>query len=132
MAFPTTGVLESGTGANEDPIATRWDESQPFIAGDPGRLAKISNNITNASGGGTDTSSAYDAASFSGIVEVWATITTASAVAADQFRLVMRTAIASNPAADGYELHVEKSAVTDIWRLRRRDNVTPTTLGADM
>jgi hypothetical protein len=140
MAFPTTGTLEDGTGADEDPIETHWDGSvapapHVFIAGDTGLLAKISNQITNSTGGGTDTSSSYDGVSgtqqFSGDVEIWATLATASAVNGDQFKLAMMNA-RNDAAADGYELHIEKSAGTDIFRLRRRDNVTPTQLGADM
>ncbi len=41
------------------------------------------------------------------------------------------TAIAS-PTADGYDVHVVKAAGADLWQIRRRDNVTPTVLGADM
>jgi hypothetical protein len=136
MAFPTTGILEDGSGADEDPLDTRWDGTHVFIGGDTGMLAKISNQLTNATGGGTDTSLGYDGASgsqqFSGDVEVWATIVTASTVVADQFKLLAMNARAGDVNADGYELHVEKSASTDIWQLRRRDNVTPTVLGADM
>lgn len=135
MAFPTTGILEDGSGADEDPIETHWQGSVIFISGDSGFLAKTSNQITNATGGGTDTSANYDGVSgtqqFSGDIEIWATIVTTSAVNGDQFKLLMMNAFA-DPNADGYELHVEKSAGTDIWRLRRRDNVTPTVLGADM
>jgi hypothetical protein len=137
MAFPTTGTLEDGTGANEDPIDTHWDGTSAhfFYAGDTGFLAKISNQLTDATGGGTDTSSGYDGVSgsqqFSGDVEVWATIVTASAVTGDQFKLGMMTAIAS-PTADGYEISITKAAGADTWQLRRRDNVTPTALGADM
>lgn len=133
MAFPTTGTLDSFSRANEDPIATGWMDASPyyFVAGDTGFLALLSNKLTNATGGGTDTSSGWDASSFTAPLEIWATITTASAVATDAFKLLAMTAI-SDAAADGYELHVEKSAGTDIWRIRRRDNVTPTTLGADM
>jgi hypothetical protein len=134
MAFPTTGVLESGSGVNEDPIETNWDGTpgHKFFAGDTGQLAKISNQITNATGGGTDTSSAYDATQFlAGNIEVWATIVTASAVTGDQFKVAFMNAF-NDAAADGYELHVEKSAGTDIWRIRRRDNVTPMQLGVDM
>ena len=132
MAFPTAGTLEDGTGSDEDPIVSNWDDSiTSFVSGDTGKLAKISNQITNATGGGTDTSSGYDVATYSAPLEIWATIVTASSVAADTFKLLMMTGVA-DALADGYELHVEKSAGTDIWRLRRRDNVTPTTLGADM
>lgn len=133
MAFPTTGTLEDGSGSDEDPVTTNWESTENFVFSDSGRLAKISNQLTDASApnGGTDTSSAYDTATFSPPIEIWARIPTVSAVAADQFKLLMLTAI-NDTNADGYELHVEKSAGTDIFRLRRRDNTTPTVLGADM
>lgn len=131
MAFPTTSILDSFNRANEDPIDTGWDGTHIFVAGDSGKLALISNGLTNATGGGTDTSEAYDAATYSGNVEIYATLSTVSAVAADTWRLLILNEN-SSATQDGYELYIEKSAGTDIWRLRRRDNVVATVLGADM
>jgi hypothetical protein len=135
MPFPTTPVLEDCSGADEDPLDTRWDGSHNFISGDTGRHALLSHLLTNATApnGGTDTSTSYDGASgvqqFSGDIEVWATISVASTVAADQFKVLAMNE-RNAPTQDGYELHVEKvaGAGNDIWRLRRRDNVTPTVI----
>ena len=135
MAFPTTGVLEDGSGANEDPLDTHWDGTHIFINGDTGVLAKISNQLTNQTGGGTDTSEAYDGASgsqtFSPPLEIWSTIPTVSAVTGDEYNLVMMNAVNLN-TADGYDVHIVKAAGADTWQIRRRDNVIPTVLGANM
>ena len=130
MAFPATTILDDFTGTDETPITTGW---AAFLTGDSGPLARISNQLTDA-GGGTDTSSYYDASGgvFGPDCEVYATIATASAVAADQFKLFARIVNPTLSTMSGYELHVEKSAGTDIWRIRRRDSTTPTVLGADM
>lgn len=138
MAFPTTGVLEDGSGANQDPLEIRWNGSNPFINGDGGMLALISNQITDQtspSSPTTDCSSNYDGQSgsqkFSAPLEIWATITTTSTVTNDQVALLLMTE--RNVATqDGYDLQIAKQAGADRWRLRRRDNVTPSTLGADM
>lgn len=135
MAFPTTGILEDGSGADEDPLDTHWDGTHVFYPGDTGFFAKLSNQITDATGGGTDTSSSYDGVSgvqqFSGNIEVWATIVQVSTVTGDQFKIGAANA-RNDPNMDGYEVNIVKAAGADIVQIRRRDNVTPTTLGADM
>src|SRR3990167_2291114 len=130
MAFPTTSILDAFTGANEDPIATGW--SGIFVDGDTGQMALISNALTNATGGGTDTSSWYDLSTPGPDCETYITIATASVVAGDQCKLFARVINPSTPTFSGYELHVQKDSGTDIWRIRRRDSVVPTQLGADL
>lgn len=134
-SFPTTGILEDGSGADEDPLDTHWDGTHTFLAGDSGELAKISNQLTDATGGGTDTSLCYDGVSgvqqFSGNVESWVTIVVASTTTGDELKLPIMNA-RNDPAADGYELNIIKAAGADTWQLRRRDNVAATVLGADL
>jgi hypothetical protein len=133
VPFPTTPVLEDCSGADEDPLDTHWDGTHNFLAGDTGNHALISHLLTNRTGGGTDTSSCYDGVSgiqqFTGDIEIWITVSVASTVVADQVKVVAMNERAS-ATADGYEIHVEKvaGAGNDIWRIRRRDNVTPTVI----
>jgi hypothetical protein len=128
--FPTnTTILDTFTGT-EDPVTTNW--TGVLFNGDSGGMAKTGGILTNQTGGGTDTSAWWDAGTFGPGVEVFTTVTTASGVAANQFKLLARISNPGTANASGYELHVEKSAGTDIWRIRRRDNVTSTQLGADM
>jgi len=130
MPFPTTALLDDFSGPNEDPIVSHW--IGPLLSTDSGQLAKISNQLTNATGGGTDTSSYWDFTIFGADQEAWITVATASAVNADQYKLFGRMINPGTASVSGYELHIQKDASTDIWQIRRRDNLTPTTLGADM
>jgi len=132
MAFPNTGLLDSFAGVNQDPISgNNWSGSS-FLAGDTGSLALISNQLTDATGGGTDTSSYFSLTKFGPDCECYITVATASAVTADVVKLLLRGQDPAPASMSGYELHVEKSAGTDIWRIRRRDMLVATQLGADM
>src|SRR5262245_57939010 len=122
MAFPTTPILETGGLPDEDPIETHWNGSvSSYIAGDSGKLRRLSNQITNQVGGGADTSSNYDGNTgtqqFSPPIEIFTQITTRSAVNGDQFKLPLMTET-SSPTADGYEVSITIDAGADIWQLR--------------
>jgi len=40
MIFPTTGILEDGSGADEDPLDTHWDDTLSSMKGGPYKLGR--------------------------------------------------------------------------------------------
>lgn len=126
MAFPTTGILDSGVGADQNPLTTGW--TCPLFTGNPS-LARISNKI-GATDDANDSNGWYDIETFGPDSEVHCTIDTRGANG-DGLTLYARTN-GQPGSVDAYAARVLFQAGTDIWRLGWYENsVGFTQLGTD-
>ena len=130
-AFPTTGVLDTFTGADETPIATNW--SGPIISGDL-QLRRVSNQLAHNTSDTAGGSSYYDLSTFGPNSECYITIPTFSSDDGASLHPWLRMA---NPgvagATDGYLF--EQSffpATPDRLRIKRVDNDVGTQLGGNI
>ena len=126
MPFPTTGILDAFTRADENPLAnSTW--SGPIISGQP-QLRLVSNQLAGPSSG-TFGESYWSAATFGADSEAYFdTVPVYSASRIDVFLRVANPGVAS--AVDGYMIVANDStSLAQIWRY---DNSVATKLGADI
>ena len=122
MAFPTTGLLDAFTRANENPLANgTWNATNPFGSG---TLCKLLSNV--ATGAGSFGNSYWDAATFGADTEVYFTYFTRSSQSGCHLRLQSP----GTAGVDGYEALLESgNTAAAIWRI---DNGAETKLGANI
>ncbi len=129
MAFPTTGILDTFTGADENPIVTNWTVK---IRPTDDNLKRLSNTLQNEFQGGIG-SGWYDISTYGPDSEVWATVTTKGPTNGDQIRLYLRLVDVGLSTVDGYEARlVSVDAGTDAVRIFRLDNGSSSQLGVDI
>lgn len=125
MPFPTTPILDTFTGADENPITTNW--TCPLWSTD-GNLRRLSNALTKP--GASFDSGYYDLATFGPNCEIWGTLVTKTTTDLDYIRLCARMTDAGTATPDGYSLHVEtRAAGNDKWTITRIDNGGPVPIG---
>ena len=105
MAFPTTGILDPFTGANEDPLTTNWTTS---LHSGHNNLRRVSNAL-QGEGTGAFSSGYYDVASYGPDSECRLTITTLPDENS-QIRLLLRLQGLGVDTFDGYQLRYEHVA----------------------
>ena len=126
MAFPTTGILSTFSGAAENPITTDWTSN---ILAD-GDMQIASNRLASA-----DTtifcSAGYDVATMGvGDIEVYATIPVASGTTAHRIGLLFKMENLTGSPENGYKVLYFCNQNT--VRLYRIDNGVDTQLGANL
>lgn len=118
-AFPTTGILDPFTGADENPIATNW--TCPWFAGDD-TLRRLSNQLTKNGAGFAN--GWYDLSTFGPDCEAYCTVVTKPATN-DYISLLARTSDVGTATPDGYLIVITMSATADDWGIRViQDGVT--------
>ena len=126
MAFPTTSILSTFSGADENPITTDWTSN---ILAD-GDMQIVSNRLTSANIS-IHCSAGYDLATMgSGDIEVYATIPTGSSSSAYYPSLLVKMQNLSGSPANGYKIRFRKNS-SEV-RIYRLDNGVATLLGASM
>lgn len=128
-AFPDTPILDSFTGTDEDPLSGSGNWAGPIFSG----MAQMK-RVSNASQqsllvGGQSGSSYWNAATFSGTVQVYVTITTWWSNASSDFWLWCHGGSENTASADGYQLYVPHGGN---WLVVRVDNTVVTQLGASL
>lgn len=119
MAFPTTSVLDTFTGADETPITTNW--TAPAGSGDTG-----ANLTSNQLGGGSGFHSAYyDLATYGPDFEGFATMATLPGTSEDME--VRCCTLNAGVWDDGYGCRITGGA-TFTMTLRRIDNGSSTAI----
>ncbi len=124
--FPTTGVLSSFTGVDENPISEggNWTNAAYTAHG----LQRIGNQLA-----GSTASAANDAywnvSSYGPDSEIYTDIATADTGGADAFILIVRMQL-----ADGDAYSIEFGTDGDVFQVRkfRVDNAVPTQLGSSL
>lgn len=128
MAFPTTGILSTFTGADEDPLSEggNWDGS---IRAARGRHVRASNEMRPGSTGNNTKQSYWTPNTFTE-TEVYATITSKAVNDGDLLVLDARISPADvkTDNVDEYQLHIGVAAGADTWSIHRSINATGTLL----
>jgi hypothetical protein len=128
MAFPTTSILDSFTGADENPIATNWSGG---VHSSDDQMRRLSNTLrgqpqANASG-------YWDLATFGPDCEVYLTITTQLNIDGDKVLLYLRGTDFGTTTPDGYEVRlIFHPAGTDVVQVYEVTDNNRTQLGADI
>lgn len=127
MDFPTTGILDAFTGADENPITTNWT-TQLHSGHD--HLRRVSNAM-QGQGAGTTSSGWYDIAQYGPDSECYVTITALPDLNS-QVRLHLRLKDLGGTVYDGYQLRLNRNAgaANDQVGIYRVDNAADTLLGA--
>lgn len=130
MAFPTTGILDSGVGSDAEPITGSW--SQPLFTGELG-LRRTSNRIApNSAGAGN---AWWNAAEFGPGSEVYCEVgvmpTTGQFI--QMFVRLQNEGGSNPPGPDAYMARmIGNSSGAETVRLYERLSGTATALGADI
>lgn len=123
--FPTTSILDSGTGSDANPVAGNW--SGPLHNGN-GQLQRLSNQFANGPGAAGDDGSWWNAGTFGPDTEAYATLPTVSAASSHVAEIFAR---AQNPGVasslDGYAVVADMASGGSII-IARIDNDAYTTL----
>lgn len=128
MAFPTTGVLDSFTRADEGPPpSANWTNNPTNTAN--GGLKVVSNTCAGETAGDNQFNEGYWNSAFSADQEAYFTITTIPAVNRSA-ALLLRIASPATASADCYYAQLVKAAGTDTVQIWRIDNAAFTQLGA--
>ena len=118
MAFPTTGVIETFTGANNTtPPNANWTNMLNTL--------KIQSNACTGGTAGALNVGAWDTATFGAASEVFATIST---VTNDEVSLAIRTTTLNIGTCDGYILDINLNDSPDTWDINEMLNGGWTTL----
>ncbi len=130
MAFPTTGILDSGVGANAEPIGGNW--SEPLFLGE-GTLRRTTNRIAPASAGSGN--GWWNPAEYGPDCEVYCEIgvmpTTGNFI--QLFSRLQSEGGANPPGPDAYMCRlVGNDAGNETVRLYERVGGVASALGADM
>lgn len=125
MAFPTTSVLDSGVGADADPIGGNWGNDPAGF-----NLQRVSNTISGSSGGTTN-SGYWNPTTFNPTTTGVENFFTFNTVTADRVGLDFYTAATVGTATpDGYE--VDTNRTSDLWRVKRITAGVGAAIGADV
>lgn len=128
MAFPTTPLLATFNGADENPLTTNW--TCPLKTGDA-NLRRSSNILISEFQGGIG-DGYWDLSPFGPDVEVYATVATTLATDGDHFSLYARLAGVGTATPDGYYLNVVRVGGTIFIQTWRLDDGNATQLGSDI
>ena len=130
MAFPTTGVLDSGVRSNENPLSDegKWTNGQMPEAW--GYSMQLLSNVIK--GGGASYNSAHrNNADYGPDVEVYVTVTAKDTTNGNDCNLFARLRQIAETTTDGYSLNIALAAGADVWSLLRWENgAYSATLGA--
>lgn len=125
MAFPTTGILDSGTAADENPLSTGWSDFTPFHAD---VLRRLSNQFAGRAAG--QNASYYDLATFGPASEVYVTMNTAPLNFGERLDIWTNlNAPTVSASTTGYRVRITKNATWNMQMGRRSGGVT-TSVGA--
>lgn len=126
MQFPTTPILDSGVGADANPIAGGW--AGPTYTGEQ-QLKRLSNQIVNQAGNPTGDS--YWNTSYGPDAEAYMTLATKPADGGPLIQLDARLSPMAG-APNGYTVRLVPQVGGDVWRIRRIDAGSTVALGADI
>lgn len=107
-------------------MAGNW--SGPIVSGD-NQLRIVTNQVTKTAGGGNWGGEYWNAATFGADTEAYVTIATVG-VAGEAVEVMLRIQSPNSAGLDGYFLHVQKDASTDIFQLWEVLNNAQTQLGS--
>lgn len=136
MAFPTTSVLTSFTGADEDPLSEggnwtssiRWDGGASAPAND---LRRASNQAAPSATGSNGHCASYWSSSFAADQEVYATMAT-KCTDGQYVELWARIQSPATSGVDGYVLQVSAvaGAANDSWDIVRYNDNSGTSVSS--
>ncbi len=129
MAFPTTSVLSSFTGADEDPLSEGGAWGGQIQSGSIGNLRRLSNQAAPSSSAGT--SQSYWATSVGADQEAYATVATKPADG-DYVAVWLRAQNPGSGTAVGYQCVMIAADGTDkfqVWRMSSGGSYTQVTDG---
>lgn len=131
-AFPTTGILDTFAGADENPITTNWSGPTLIIGGvSDGQMRKLSQQVLIDTAA-KQCDSWYDISTFGPNSECYFDVPTLPA-SGDIFTLYVRLASPGvNNATDGYSVDDFIIGSPNRTRIYRLDNSVATQLGADI
>jgi len=108
--FPATGILDSFTGANEDPITTNW--TTPVFTGGA-NLTRNTNRI-----GGRGEEAYYDQASFGPDCEAYATIANVANVDGDIYEVFVRLSGEGGAGSGRTQYYLDLGLSGAVWSFR--------------
>lgn len=121
MAFPTTSILDSFTGADQNPLAGNWTKATYGTFND---LKRVSNAVTTATSNSNDCLDYWNASDFGPDVEIYIT---AASVSSDTFILL---GARYTSGGNGYKIDWDNG--TSRVRVWRDDAGVRTQLGANI
>lgn len=129
MAFPTTSVLTSFTGADEDPLSEGGNWSGPILA-TRGQLRRVGNQAAPGTTGSATRQSYWSLATFGPDTEVYGTVA-AKGANGTYWDLAARIQTPNvSGTTDMYQLEVTTQSGTDTWDIYRIVNDSGTLLSA--
>ena len=124
MAFPTTSVLTSFTGTDEDPLSEGGNWSGPMVVARGRHMRNTNQMRPNATGSATK-QSYWTPATFTE-TEVFATIANKAVVNGQYFDLCARIVAPNTAGVDMYQLDISLAAGADVWAIYRIINASGT------
>ena len=118
MAFPTTGVLDSGVRSNENPLSDggKWTNAAlPEAAYNLELLSNVIKCVTASQYGGAHRNDA----DYGPDTEVYATVTAKDTTNGNDFGLYARLQQIGAGTTDGYMLNITTAAGVDVWSFNR-------------
>ena len=120
--FPTTGILDSFTGSDENPIATNW--SGPAFTGNQ-QLRRLSNQLTADTSGSNNLSSWYDIATVGPNFELYLTL---AGISNNNNDYVTLGVLEGPPDGNAYSIEAWYQVGTDFVQIRRDGTVLGATI----
>lgn len=116
MAFPNTPILDSGVGADQNPLNTGFETAGGGDIRYTRDCKRVSNQITNDNSGGNDADSVWNATFTPGTIEQFMTVATEQA-GGGHFGFMKCNLINSTATVTGYQLIAESSPGVGFYKI---------------